>query len=151
MSKKKCNKCAVLCIHCKNMYKDDGDMYCHEFFDTEHSCVDDTDCHIHHKCIEHNKDGNCKKYVEDKSILYKEKLLNILNKNNYSYDYMSCYYIHDDIALALINDLKRVLGGGSSHYLKKYWDDSDSYDPEWGIIPTKSFLEKGRNHRKEYK
>ncbi len=161
---KKCKKCAVVCKYCYNYYKEDGTAYCKEFSHIETDCVTGEDHKVNHKCIKHNKDGNCKKYDENTRLvdveilierlkIYASKYLqemygiffsgdNEKTDDDYLKEYDRCY-LYNSVGASLIADLIDVLNEKESMYLKSTYDDSylDAV-----ILPTDSFYKKGKEH-----
>ena len=109
---KKCSKqkcCKHLCIHCCYMFTDEELPMCREHYTNELSCVTGEYSNVYHECIRHNKNGNCKKYEEDKGKIAEEELLSAIGKYKevvYSYHSGGCANITHTLIGQLVDSLK---------------------------------------------
>ena len=103
-----CKKCNVICVDC--MHHAPRSNKCHEFPIKEMNCIDGTTDCDYDLCINHNKNGNCKKFFLDEERQLKRKTIEYLDK--YYWARSSHWGAHEDRGgdiLHMISELKDVL------------------------------------------
>lgn len=137
--------CKHICIDCKHCY-DIGDAMptCNVYKGkSKVSCITGAVSPEHNAlCIDHNKNGQCKKYEPLANLVLKKMLQDYLDQNPPD------YFGRKNVAMILAEDLLDVLNEKKSEWLEEIWDGDSPYDHY--IIVTKGSIEESLRHR-EYK
>jgi hypothetical protein len=97
MKEENCKECKVICIECKNhRYNKDftPEYTCYAYPIVQEDCITGGSRSWYDSCENHNEDGNCKKFEEDKQAITKNNLIKALHdysRNCYKGDSIDTY------------------------------------------------------------
>lgn len=129
-----CKKCKVICANCIHHLIDDDKLdVCLSDANEETNCITGKYEKQYAACIHKNPDGQCKEYEENKSIILKNKIIDLIEKYIENENTISCYCYscgrYNDITTEydVLSDVIRYLKGKKTYNILKKSEDKKKY------------------------